>query len=77
MFRQLEREQDDDVKSAIFKNLSRIAPASFMARLVPYVGPVKNPINKDASKAIKRIARRTEEPMPAGLPAWVKKRNRK
>lgn len=48
-----------------------------MQRLVRLVGPVKNPMNKDAAKAIKRIARRTGEPMPEGLPDWVNRKGRR
>ncbi|MDF1702674.1 MAG: HEAT repeat domain-containing protein, partial [Planctomycetota bacterium] len=73
MYRHLETETDAEVRGIAFNEISRIAPAEYMERLVRFVGPVKNPMNKDAAKAIKRIARRTGEPMPAGLPDWVRR----
>ncbi len=77
LFDHLDRERDDRVRGIVFDTLSRIAPAEYMEKLVPYVGAVKNAINKDAAKAIKRIHRRTGKPMPEGLPDWATRMGRK
>ena len=77
LFAHLDREQDDHVRGIVFGALSRIAPAEYMEKLVPYVGAAKNALNKDAAKAIKRIHRRTGEPMPEGLPDWATRMGRR